>query len=107
MPGRSASCGGAWNTRLSPRRRLETKCARNAPPVTPIILLVVLAAVVIGLGTAFGGPLVGAILAIVAVVGAIVWFFALGASKTTGGEVVRETHEQEFLGPGGPDDPTS
>jgi hypothetical protein len=75
--------------------------------VTAIILIIVLAAVVIGLGTAFGGPLIGAILAVVAIVGVVVWFFALAGSKTTGGEVVRETHEQEFLGPGGPDDPTS
>jgi hypothetical protein len=74
--------------------------------VTAIILIVVLAAVVIGLGTAFGGPLLGAILAVAAIIGCLVWFFALAGSKTTTGEVVRETHEQELLGPGGPDDPT-
>ena len=70
-----------------------------------IIIVVVLAAVVIGLGTAFGGPLLGAILAVVAIVGALLWFFALAGSKTTTSEVVRETHDQEFFGPGGPDDP--
>jgi hypothetical protein len=75
--------------------------------VTAIILIVVLAAAIIGLGIAFGGPLIGAILAAVVVVGGIVWFFALGSSKTTPAEVTRESHEQEFLGPGGPDDPTS
>jgi hypothetical protein len=75
--------------------------------VTAIILIVVFAAAVIGLGTAFGGPLVGLILAVVAIVGGIVWFLALGGSKTTPAEVTRETHGQEFLGPGGPDDPTS
>jgi hypothetical protein len=75
--------------------------------VTAIILIVVFAAALIGLGTAFGGPLIGLILAAVAIVGGIVWFFALGASKTTPSEVTRETHDQEFLGPGGPDDPTS
>ncbi|HEX5469869.1 MAG TPA: hypothetical protein VFW80_12565 [Gaiellaceae bacterium] len=73
--------------------------------MTAIIILVVLAAVVIGLGVVFGGPLLGAILAVVAIVGALVWFFMLAGSKTGGGEVVRETHDQEFLGPGGPDDP--
>jgi hypothetical protein len=55
----------------------------------------------------FGGPIVGLILGVVAIVGAFVWLLALGGSKTTPGEVTRETHEQEFLGPGGPDDPSS
>jgi hypothetical protein len=84
---------------------LETEGARNRTDVTAIIVLVVLAAVVIGLGTAFGGPLLGAILAVVAIVGGLIWFFALAGSKTTGSEVVRDSQEQEFLGPGGPDDP--
>jgi hypothetical protein len=74
--------------------------------VTAIILIVVFVAAVIGLGTAFGGPLVGVILAAVAIVGGIVWFFAAGASQTTPREAVHETQDQEFLGPGGPDDPT-
>ena len=71
-----------------------------------IIVVVVLAAVVIGLGAAFGGPLLGVILAVGVIVGALVWFFALAGSKTTTSEVVREATDQEFLGPGGPDDPT-
>ena len=75
--------------------------------MTAIIVIGVFAAAIIGLGTVFGGPIVGLILGVVAIVGAFVWFFALGGSKTTPGEVTRETHEQEFLGPGGPDDPTS
>jgi hypothetical protein len=75
--------------------------------VTAIILIGLLAAVIIGLGTVFGGPIVGLILGVVAVVGAIVWFLALGGSKTTAGEVARKAPDQEFLGPGGPDDPTS
>lgn len=73
--------------------------------MTAIIILVVLAAVIIGLGTAFGGPLIGVILAAVVIVGGFVWFFALAGSKTTTGEVVREAPDQEFFGPGGPDDP--
>jgi hypothetical protein len=75
--------------------------------VTAIILIGLAAAIVIGLGIAFGGAILGAILAGVIVIGGIVWFIAAGGSKTTAGEVARETHEQEFLGPGGPDDPTS
>jgi hypothetical protein len=73
--------------------------------VTAIIILVVLAAVVISLGTAFGGPLLGVILAVAVIIGGLVWFFALAGSKTSTGEVVREAPDQEFLGPGGPDDP--
>jgi hypothetical protein len=76
-------------------------------PVIAIILVVVLAAVFIGLGTAFGGPLLGLILAAVVIIGGLVWFFALAGSKTTTSEVVREAPDQEFFGPGGPDDPTS
>jgi hypothetical protein len=73
--------------------------------VTAIILVLVFAAVVIGLGTAFGGPLLGGILVGVTIIGAVVWFLSLAASRTTSGEVVREAHGQELLGPGGPDDP--
>jgi hypothetical protein len=74
--------------------------------VTAIILIGLLAAVIVGLGTVFGGPIVGVILGVVAGVGALVWFLALGGSKTTAGEVARQAPDQEFLGPGGPDDPT-
>jgi hypothetical protein len=75
--------------------------------VTAIIIIGVAAAAVIGLSTAFGGPILGAILAGVIIIGGILWFLAMGGSKTTAGEVARETHEQEFLGPGGPDDPNA
>jgi hypothetical protein len=74
--------------------------------VAAILVICVFGAAIIGLGTVFGGPIVGLILGVVAIVGAFVWFLALGGSKTTPGEVTRETQEQEFLGPGGPDDPT-
>jgi len=75
--------------------------------VTAIIVIGVFGAAIIGLGTVFGGPIVGLILGVVAIVGVFVWFLALGGSKTTPGEVTREAHEQEFFGPGGPDDPSS
>jgi hypothetical protein len=75
--------------------------------VTAIVLIGVFVAAVIGLSLAFGGPILAAILGAVVLVGGIVWFVAAGSSKTTAGEVVRETQDQEFLGPGGPDDPTS
>jgi hypothetical protein len=75
--------------------------------VTAIILIGLAAAAVIALGLVFGGPILGAILAAVIIVGGLVWFLAAGASGTTATEAVHETHEQEFLGPGGPDDPNA
>ena len=73
--------------------------------MTAIILIGVAAAAIVGISVAFGGPIVGAILAVVLIVGGIVWFFAAGGSGRTAGEVAREAPDQEFLGPGGPDDP--
>ena len=73
--------------------------------MTAIILVGVAAAAIIGMSIVFGGPLVGAILAVVLIVGGIVWFLAAGGSGRTAGEVAREAPDQEFLGPGGPDDP--
>ena len=75
--------------------------------MTAIIVIGVAAAAVIGLSIAFGGPILAAILGAVIIVGGIVWFVAAGGSKTTAGEVARERHDQEFLGPGGPDDPAA
>jgi hypothetical protein len=73
--------------------------------VTAIIIVGILAAAVLTLGIVFGGPILGAILGAVVLVGGAVWFLAMGGSETTPREVARETHDQEFLGPGGPDDP--
>jgi hypothetical protein len=73
--------------------------------VTAIIVIGIAAAVIIGLSLTFGGPLVGAILAAVLIVGAIIWFITAARSGATPGEIAREAPDQEFLGPGGPDDP--
>jgi hypothetical protein len=73
--------------------------------VTAIIVIGIAAAVIIGLGFAFGGPVLGAILAAVLIVGAIIWFITATRSGTTPGEIAREAPDQEFFGPGGPDDP--
>lgn len=73
--------------------------------MTAIIIIGIAAAVVVALGIVFGGPLLGAILVAAIVVGGTIWFFALGSSKTSAGDVARESHDQELLGPGGPDDP--
>ena len=74
--------------------------------MTAIVLIGVAAAAVMALGLVFGGPILGAILAGVLIVGGVIWFLAAGASGTTASEAVHETREQEFLGPGGPDDPS-
>jgi hypothetical protein len=66
----------------------------------------VAAAAIVGISVVFGGPIVGAILAVVLIVGGIIWFIAAGGSGRTASEVAREAPDQEFLGPGGPDDPT-
>ena len=75
--------------------------------MTAILIVGIAAAAVIGLSIAFGGPILGAILAGVLIVGGIVWFVAMGGSGTTPREVASEANEQEFLGPGGPDDPNA
>jgi hypothetical protein len=73
--------------------------------VTAIIIVGVAAATVIALGIAFGGPLLGAILAAVSIVGGIIWFVTAAGSGAKPCEIAREASDQEFLGPGGPDDP--
>jgi peptidoglycan/LPS O-acetylase OafA/YrhL len=85
---------------------LKAEPQRNVWGVTAIILIGIAAAVIIGLSLTFGGPLVGAILAVVLIVGAIIWFITAARSGTTLGEIAREAPDQEFLGPGGPDDPS-
>ncbi len=73
--------------------------------MTAIILISLAAAVIVGMSLVFGGPIVGAILAAVLIVGVIVWLVALSGSGKTAGQVAREAPDHELLGPGGPDDP--
>jgi hypothetical protein len=73
--------------------------------VTSIILIGIAAAVIIGLSLTFGGPLLGAILAAVSIVGGIIWFVTAAGSGAKPSEIAREASDQEFLGPGGLDDP--
>jgi hypothetical protein len=74
-------------------------------PMTSMIIPVVIAAVVIVLAFALGGPLLFVLIGL-AVLLAFGWFFVVGASGRTPREVARRADEQESLGPGGPDDPT-
>jgi hypothetical protein len=85
------------------KRSVSGECARGTvASVTAIILIGVFAAAIIAFGTVFGGLVVGLILGVVAIVGAFVWFLALGGSKTTARDVARHAPDQEFLGPGAP-----
>jgi hypothetical protein len=72
--------------------------------VTALVVLLVAIAVLIGLGFAFGGPALAVLggLAGLLVVG---YFLFMAFSRRTPSEVTREAHEEEFLGPGGADDP--
>jgi hypothetical protein len=72
--------------------------------MTALVALLVAVAVLVGLGFAFGGPALAVLggLAGLLVVG---YFLVMAFSRRTPTEVTREAHEQEFLGPGGPDDP--
>jgi hypothetical protein len=75
-------------------------------PLSSMVIPIVVAAVVIGLAFALaGGPLLFVLVGL-AVLLAIGWFFVAGASRRTPREVARGADKQEFLGPGGPDDPT-
>jgi hypothetical protein len=70
--------------------------------VTAIIVIGIFAAAIIGLGTVFGGPIVGLILGVVAIVGAFVWFLALGGSKTTPARSPAKRTSESFWAPAGP-----
>ncbi len=70
------------------------------------LVVVLIVAVLFGLGFVFGGPVLALVFAVVGVVAAGVYVVALGRSRKTPGDVAREADEQpELLGPGGPDDP--
>ena len=71
--------------------------------MTALVARVVAVAVLVGLGFAFGGPALAVLggLAGLLVVG---YFLVMAFSRRTPSEVAREAREQEFLGPGGPDD---
>jgi type III secretory pathway component EscV len=72
--------------------------------MTALIVVLVTAAVLVGLGFAFGGPAL-AILLILAGLVVVGWFVMMGLARRTPTEVASRAQEQEFLGPGGPDDP--
>lgn len=72
--------------------------------MTALVVLLVAIAVLVGLGFAFGGPAL-AVLGALAGLLVIGYFLFMAFSRRAPSDVTREAHEQEFLGPGGPDDP--
>jgi predicted transporter len=72
--------------------------------VTAIVIVLVVVGTLVGLGFAFGGPALAVLLILAALV-VLGWLLVLAFSKRTPTDVVRKADEQEFFGPGGPDDP--
>jgi hypothetical protein len=72
--------------------------------MTALIVVLVTVAVLVGLGFAFGGPAL-AILLVLAGLVVVGWFVMMGLARRAPTEVASRAKEQEFLGPGGPDDP--
>jgi hypothetical protein len=72
--------------------------------VSAIVIIVVLIAVGIAIPAALGaGPLV--LVLVPLVLAGLAWMLLFGAARMRPGEVAERTPSQEFLGPGGPDDP--
>jgi hypothetical protein len=72
--------------------------------VSAIVVIVVLAAVAVGIAATIGaGPLALLIVPVAVLVGG--WMLLMGASRMKTGDIARRPERQEFLGPGGPDDP--
>lgn len=75
--------------------------------MTAIVVVLVLTAVLAGVVTAIGAGLF-ALIVIPIGIGVAVWLALAGGSRTRPREVARRGADQgDFLGPGGPDDPTS
>ena len=69
-----------------------------------LLIASVLVAVLLGLAFAIGGVVLPILLVLAGLV-AVGWIVLAGVARRTPSEVVERTHEQELLGPGGPDDP--
>jgi hypothetical protein len=75
-------------------------------PMSAFVIPAIVVAVVVGVAFAIGfGPIVFVLVGL-AVLFAIGWFFVAGAARRTPREAVQRAEKEEFLGPGGPDDPT-
>ena len=71
-----------------------------------LLIAAVLVAVLLGLAFAIGGVVLPILLVLAGLV-VVGWILLAGVSRRTPSEIAESTHEQELLGPGGPDDPRS
>ena len=69
-----------------------------------LLIAIVVVAVLIGLAFAVGGVVLPILLVLAGLV-VVGWVLLAGVARRTPSEVAERAHEQEFLGPGGPDDP--
>ena len=72
--------------------------------MTGIVIVLVVVGALVGLGFAFGGAALAVLIVLAALV-ALGWLLVLAFTRRTPGDVGREAHEREFVGPGGPDEP--
>jgi membrane protein implicated in regulation of membrane protease activity len=72
--------------------------------VIALLIAIVVVAVLMGLAFAIGGVVLPILLVLAGLV-VVGWRLLAGVSRRTPSEVAERAHEQEFLGPGGPDDP--
>jgi uncharacterized membrane protein len=72
--------------------------------VIALLIAIVVVAVLMGLAFAIGGVVLPILLVLAGLV-VVGWILLAGVARRTPSEVAERAHEQEFLGPGGPDDP--
>jgi predicted transporter len=84
--------------------RFATSGLGKAEDVTGIVIILVVVGTLVGLGFAFGGPALAALLVLAALIG-LGWLLVMGLSRRSPGDVARQADDREFFGPGGPDDP--
>lgn len=69
-----------------------------------LLIAIVVVAVLLGLAFAIGGVVLPILLVLAGLV-VIGWILLAGVARRTPSEVAERAHEEELLGPGGPDDP--
>jgi hypothetical protein len=72
--------------------------------VIVLLIAIVVVAVLMGLAFAIGGVVLPILLVLAGLV-VVGWVLLAGVARRTPSDVAESAHEQEFLGPGGPDDP--
>ena len=71
-----------------------------------LLIAAVLVAVLLGLAFAIGGVVLPILLVLAGLV-VVGWVLLAGVARRTPSDIAEGAHEQDLLGPGGPDDPRS